>query len=205
MREVLSFSAEHHPVGLMSQLQNIYGNDLVLSFSRYFYRPRQLLDERVVFDTPISVVNHDWLIDTISRLDEGWELALNSLVIDGRGRRRHLGMIDFIGRPPVDLVREAARNILGPRVSASLALFDSGRSIHGYSLILMGPSDWFKFLGRLLLMNSPGELPIVDERWVGHRLIGGYSALRWSANSSHHSVVPHSLNRERKSKGNGGR
>jgi hypothetical protein len=36
-------------------------------------------------------------------------------------------------------------------------------------------------MGRLLLLNLPEKPCLVDTRWVGHRLIGGYAALRWSA------------------------
>lgn len=191
--KVSDFRAEHHPVALISRLCAAYGSDLTLSFSRYFYRPRQLLDERFVYNVPAHEVDAEWLAEAIDQLESEWELALNSVVLDGRGRRKHLGMIDFVGRPSIDRVRERVRNFLGSRVAAGLVLFDSGRSIHGYSLDLMGPADWHQFLGRLLLMNAPGEEPMVDERWIGHRLIGGYSALRWSANSSHHLVVPHLL------------
>lgn len=51
-------------------------------------------------------------------------------------------------------------------------------------------SKWNRFLGRLLLMNEPGSPALVDARWIGHRLIGGYAALRWSANSAQHDSVP---------------
>lgn len=186
-------SIDRHPVDLVPRLLASYGAGLALSFSRYFYRPRHLLDERLVFSVPAIDVSRDWVSNAISALEDEWELALNSIVVDGRGRKRHIGMIDFVGRPSEAYVRESVRKFLGPQMAASLVLYDSGRSIHGYSLILMGPAEWYRFLGRALLMNTPGEEPVVDERWIGHRLIGGYSALRWSANSSHHSVLPHLL------------
>lgn len=191
--EIFSFDATSHPVSLVREIEAIYGGEVLLSFSRYFYRPCHLLDERVVFTETAAAVTSGWVLQAISQLQDEWELAMNSVVLDGRGRKKHLGMIDFVGKPPVSLIRERARNFLGPRMAASLILFDSGRSIHGYSLGLMGPAEWHHFLGRLLLMNLPGDKPLVDERWIGHRLIGGYSALRWSANSSHHSVAPRLL------------
>lgn len=191
--ELFSFDATRHPVGLVREIEAAHGGDVLLSFSQYFYRPRHLLDERVVFTETAAAVTSEWVIKAISQLQDEWELAMNSVVLDGRGRKKHLGMIDFVGKPPISLIRERARNFLGPRMAASLILFDSGRSVHGYSLGLMGPAEWHQFLGRLLLMNLPGDKPLVDERWIGHRLIGGYSALRWSANSSHHSVAPRLL------------
>lgn len=191
--DYLAFDAASHPVGLVRRIEAAYGGDLLLSFSRYFYRPRQLMDERVVFTETASAVTVGWVASAVSQLEDEWELALNSVVVDKRGRKKHLGMIDFFGRPSIALIRERARNLLGSRMAASLVLFDSGRSIHGYSLSLMGPAEWNQFLGRLLLMNVPGEEPMVDGRWIGHRLLGGYSALRWSANSSHHSAVPRLL------------
>lgn len=65
----------------------------------------------------------------------------------------------------------------------NMAVYGSGRSFHVYSTTLLGPKDWFDFMGRLLLINPRGQKEIVDTCWIGHRLIGGFGSLRWSNNS----------------------
>lgn len=180
----------HHPVALVSKIANLYGWDLTLSFSRYFYRPQSVLDEREVVEVPIVDVTADWLSAEVATLGEGWELALNSRVKDARGRTRHIGMIDLIGKPDMTLVRQRIAQLLGPKALHRTAFYDSGRSVHVYVLDLIGTGAWHEFLGRLLLMNLPNASPVVDTRWVGHRLLGGYSALRWSANTRHHQSMP---------------
>ena len=185
-----NFDPAIHPVGLISRRGNAYGWETKLHFSRYFYRPQSVFDERECFQVSILDVTAEWLTSEVIALKKGWELALNSKVIDQRGRARHIGMIDFMGRPDMNLVSERVRNLLGARAAKRISYYDSGRSIHGYILELMGPAEWHRYLGRMLLMNAPDETPLVDARWIGHRLLGGYSALRWSANSQHYSQVP---------------
>lgn len=184
------FDPLFHPVGLVSKIANLYGWDLRLHFSRYFYRPQSVLDERERFDIEILDVTSKWLKSEVETLKDGWELALNSKVTGPRGRTQHIGMIDFVGRPDMGLVTSRVRNIIGASAAKRIVYYDSGRSIHGYILELMGPAEWHRFLGRLLLMNVPGSPQIIDTRWIGHRLLGGYSALRWSANTQYHSKAP---------------
>lgn len=179
-----------HPLGFLHRLEGEFGTDLSVEFSRYFYRPQSLFDERFVFQCSIQDVGLKWMEQQVAELPAEWELALNSRVLNARGRAAHIGMIDFVGRPDVSLIQNRVRDFVGAKQAARLVLYDSGRSIHGYILELMSPGNWTRFLGRLLLMNVPGEPVLVDTRWIGHRLIAGYAALRWSANSSHHSEVP---------------
>lgn len=185
-----NFDPATHPVGLISRLANAYGWEIKLHFSRYFYRPQSVFDERECFQVSILDVTAEWLTAEVVALKKGWELALNSKVIDQRGRTRHVGMIDFMGCPDMNLVAERVRNLLGAGAAKRIAYYDSGRSIHGYILEMMSPAEWHRYLGRMLLMNAPDESPLVDARWIGHRLLGGYSALRWSANSQHYLQVP---------------
>ena len=177
-------------MGFVARLGSAYGDDIQLSFSRYFYRPQSVFDERECFQVAAKEVTAEWVASEVERLPRGWELAMNSSVLDLRGRTRHVGMIDFIGRPDLNLVTDRVRNLLGGRAAGRITYYDSGRSIHGYVLELLGPAEWHRFLGRVLLMNAPDSVAIVDARWIGHRLLGGYSALRWSANSEYHSQLP---------------
>lgn len=186
----MSISLEHHPIGYVYDLANRYGDDLVLSFSRYFYRPMSVVDEREEFRVSVLEVTPDWVSRQIELLPDGWELALNSKVLDSRGRAHHVGMIDFVGIPSSVTLIDKLRYLLGATAAREMYLYLSGRSLHGYIAKLMKPKEWREFLGRLLLINFPNEAPVVDSRWVGHRLIGGYSALRWSANSEWHQQMP---------------
>jgi len=76
-----------------------------------------------------------------------------------------------------------------------MEFFSSGRSFHGYSTYLLGPKDWREFNGRLLLVNNNTIGNVIDSRWIGHRMIAGYSSLRWSKNTEIHSQTPTRVNK----------
>ena len=186
---------ESHPISVVYDLVDRYDLDLILSFSRYRYTPRSLFDERETFTIAIGEVNLNWLSNELETLRAGWDIALNSLVVDGRGRSFHLPMIDFSPQD-FEIVRAANLNeIVGRDVIREMIFFSSGRSFHGYGTKLLGQGEWIRFMGRLLLLNVPEAPSVVDSRWVGHRLLGGFSALRWSANSSHYKGLPERMPR----------
>lgn len=186
----MKISIGNHPLGFVYDLADKYGDDLTLTFSKYFYRPGSVFDERVTFEVPISEVSPDWVIQQCLSLDMGWDLALNSKVKDQRGRTLHIGMIDFVGSPDKNLIRTRVNELIATKSARDIDLYNSGRSYHGYILDLMYPSKWREFLGRLLLMNNAKDDALVDTRWIGHRLVGGYTALRWSSNSGHYLQLP---------------
>jgi hypothetical protein len=185
-------SFEGHPIEIVFAIADRHGFDLDVNFSRYFYRPQNVFDEREVFSVALVDVTPDWLSDQISLLRPGWELALNSELVDRRGRRTHIPMIDFTSKS-MGYGSAYFDAVLGKEVTREMYFYDSGRSFHAYSTTLLGPGQWVEFMGRLLLLNVPNAQPIVDSRWIGHRLLGGYSALRWSANSTYHSAMPKSV------------
>lgn len=179
-----------HPINFLIEILERYGDDLTVSFSKYHYRPASLIDERVTMEVLGRDVSWDWLRSILSELSDGWELALNSRVRDRRNRILHIGMIDFAEGTNIDSIRDRCILVFGSNVWSSMCLFDSGRSFHGYVGVLLRPKNWIEFLGKCLLMNEGGKSQVVDSRWVGHRLLGGYCALRWSANSSYHGAMP---------------
>ena len=181
-----------HPISIVYDLSERYGFDLTISFSEYFYRPQTTFDEREVFTVAISDVSPAWVQERIARLRDGWELALNSLVTDKRGRSFHIPMMDFVGEEVPDVHRASFSEVLGRDIARDLQFFFSGRSFHAYAATLLKRGDWVRFMGKLLLL-SEGHSTKVDCRWVGHRLLGGYSALRWSANSRLHNQMPERL------------
>lgn len=181
---------EGHPIQIVELLQRAASVNSRLSFSRYLYRPQSPFDERETFTVPLSEVDSEWLLSEISALKAGWELALNSIVESERSRRFHIPMIDFAKTyiDTDDLV--LMRRILGASLANDLAFFDSGRSFHAYGTRLVEPAEWRRFMGSLLLLNLPQSEPLVDSRWVGHRLVSGYSALRWSSNTQTYLQIP---------------
>jgi len=182
---------EFHPLRFVDELICRYGQGITFSFSRYFYRPRSPIDEREIFLVPGKELSDDWLRVQMLGLAPGWDLALNSSVIDARGRTRHIPMIDFIGDAARFFVDGRSRDIIGHRIYDEMIAYSSGRSLHGYSLALLSPREWVAYMARLLLVDFPGEAGLIDHRWIGHRLGSGYAALRWSANSSEYLAYPH--------------
>ncbi|NEX60635.1 hypothetical protein G3574_06065 [Noviherbaspirillum sp. 17J57-3] len=78
-------------------------------------------------------------------------------------------------------------------LGVEIKLFSSGRSLHGYGINPLTPEEWIRFMGLLLLANHPSKPTVVDTRWVGHRLLAGYAALRWSRNTSHYLQLPQAV------------
>lgn len=178
---------ESHPLGFVDSLRERYGNELLLSFSRYRYSPKTRKDDRFRFKVPIELVGPIWFASELANLDSLQELALES-VVEVNGRVRHIPMLDFRGMTKGQL--SAILEIFPSNYTDDLQVYQSGRSYHAYFSQLLTRSQWIKFMGSSLLCNSPTDDSVVDQRWVGHRLIAGYSALRWSCNTPHYKAYP---------------
>ncbi len=179
-----------HPIRVIDYLRKSYGSELTLSFSEYRYSPQSVFDERYLFEVPIDQVSVEWFSEKLATLQDGWDLALNSVVVDKRDRRQHIPMIDFAKRCVEEADIALMRSIIGNALTSSFLYFDSGRSFHAYGLQLISPGEWREFMAKLLLLNMPAGEHLIDARWVGHRLVAGYGALRWSANSDFYLQVP---------------
>jgi hypothetical protein len=185
MRRVDALSK--HPIGFVEELRRKYGGKLELRFSRYRYKRRERDDPRKTFPVCIGEVDSTWLTRQLAALAPDQELALESRVRVGR-RWRHIPMIDFYGMRREDLAR--VLDVL-PRFSNETPfVYFSGRCFHAYYPILVTSSQWIKFMGSVLLCNTPSRPRVVDQRWIGHRLVGGYAALRWSWNTRHYKAMP---------------
>lgn len=178
-----------HPIQQIMQLVQ-YMDNATLHFSEYSYLPQELLDERKVFQVKASVLSEKWLEEQIRDLPENTELAFHSLVVVER-KSLHLPMIDFCA-PLEEFIqaKSTVTKLLPSYINSSLKFYSSGRSVHAYGSTLLKPIDWRNFMGRLLLANYPDKKPIVDARWIGHRMIAGYSTLRLSCNSSAYLGYP---------------
>jgi hypothetical protein len=130
-----------------------------------------------------------WLEDQIRLLANDEELAWHSSV-RLQGEWRHLPMIDFTGEHPLERLHAATCTTLKPTGSTTHQLFRTGQSFHAYGGTLLIDSAWRQYLGRLLLLTRHGEPGIVDTRWVGHSLVRGFSALRWSHNTARYRAMP---------------
>ena len=98
-------------------------------------------------------------------------------------------MIDFGGRHQ-DILLLKPLHDLQSYWSMEFAIFDSGRSFHAYGNRLLSTEEWIQFMGSLLLLNEPGKNKLIDTRWIGHRLMAGYSSLRWSCNTRWYKRFP---------------
>ena len=128
-------------------------------------------------------------IETIIRnAPLGQELAFQSNVLLIGGVQKHLPMVDMSTSSAAQLSK--LKPFLGDEIFEQFKWFKSGRSFHGYGKILVTESEWITLMGMFLLANLKGLAPTVDPRWVGHRLIAGYSALRWSKNTTSYIHLP---------------
>lgn len=175
-----------HPLRFVKELRDQVGESAVLNFSRYSYHRRERRDERESFTVQICEVTPQWLRSQLKVLRPYQELAIESRV-DVNGLRRHIPMLDFHGMRKGQLL--AIMEVLPKGYAEGIQVYFSGRSFHAYFPQLLTPRKWVKFMGSALLCNTPSS-DVIDQRWVGHRLIGGYAALRWSNNTSHHSHYP---------------
>lgn len=172
---------KHHPYHFIAPL--LQRHDAVFHLSKYVYKADSLFDERESLSLRTSEFSEEWVNQAIKSLAPDQELALHSNVIIG-GRTWHIPMIDFAVEGDLSgAVVDRMRHFLPRAIMLNMAIFASGRSYHAYSTTLLAPKDWLNFMGRLLLINPRGAQEIIDTRWVGHRLIGGFCSLRWSNNS----------------------
>lgn len=175
-----------HPISLVPEWHSTVGDEWDAHFSRYRYVPQSIDDYRTPIQVPLAQLNALWLRDQLDCLGPGEELAMHSTLTQGR-RIRHIPMVDFAVRPEkVTEVIIWASHHLG----IELQFFDSGRSFHAYGTRPISKTQWMRLMGLLLLGNAPNREPVVDSRWVGHRLLAGYSSLRWSKNTAHYLRWP---------------
>jgi hypothetical protein len=150
-------------------------------FSIYRYHPQSLLDDCITHRVEVHELRSTYE-RLAARLKENEDVAFNSLVrLRGNtGARRHLALLDF--QTGVESrVEQISEALVAENCPRQAALVYSGQSYHLYLGTLFSHTQWVKFMGRILLLNSRSEPPTVDARWVGHRLMAGYSALRWSS------------------------
>lgn len=182
---------ESHPFYFLGKIFQKEG--AVFTFSKYTYTPDTLFDDREIITIAGSEVSSAWISSTLESLRPDQELAFSSL-IKINGKTFHIPMIDLAaneldGR---DMFSRMSR-YLSRSVTMNMAFYSSGRSFHAYASTLLPPKEWISFMGKLLLINKKNQPEIIDSRWIGHRLIGGYGSLRWSNNSGQYLSEPRAI------------
>lgn len=183
-----------HPFSLVNELlynfihSNLLSQNTTLTFSKYIYIPQSFIDKRSYLSIPIAQLNESFLFRLISDLQEGEEIAFHSIINDF-GCKLHIPLIDF-GNVDRGIIDPAPIRELSHNWNMGFYIYNSGRSFHAYGNKLIDNQEWIKFMGSLLLLNKPSGFKLIDERWIGHRIMAGYSALRWSNNSSFYKKIP---------------
>lgn len=182
-----------HPLQLVSTytelIQARFALPFEFEFSKYVYVPQTIAESREVFRSWPETVEHVFHKEAGALLSKE-EIAFHSRVTIANGRTLHVPMIDMgcenIGSY-VPLLKESFEDFGIGRFS----IFSSGRSFHVYGHgLLESDQQLVQFMGRILLLNLPGRERVIDERWVGHRLMAGYSTLRWTNNNPHYKAAP---------------
>jgi hypothetical protein len=159
-------------------------------FSKYVYVPQSTKDEREIARIP-SANAAAALEPLLAGLNPLQELALHSRISCG-GAYRHVPMLDLAERFS-EAHLQALRGLMAEFEVGEFAVYHSGRSAHVYGLALLSDDRLRQFFARALLLNLPGKEPLVDSRWIGHRLYAGYGSLRWSCNTKQYLNWPKTI------------
>lgn len=182
-----------HPFCLIKQLVK---DSSIYTLSKYIYLPDSVTDEREFFKVKGNDFNQNFVFDHLKNLNADQELAFHSIIKDSHGKIKHIPMIDFTIEDEISRdTYYRLKYLLEKNIFNNLVFYSSGRSFHAYSTTLISNKEWQVFMGRLLLVNpKDADNSIIDTRWVGHRLLSGYSTLRWSNNSGKYLQLPEKYN-----------
>jgi hypothetical protein len=184
---------QRHPRLLVEKIVARWRSELIFTYSCYkIAQPglQAIAPRSAVLRVPACDVTPDWLIDRFAELGANEEMAWHSWV-EWKGVGYHIPMIDFVGRPAPSVLHELGRILAAEMgLRGQFFFFETGRSLHGYFPDLIPEHAWFKYLGQLLILNEHDRPPVIDTRWVGHALVRGFTALRWSHNTNRYRAMP---------------
>lgn len=171
-----------------------------VELSVYTNFPESLRDVRVNHRTDAGAIKNEFAHLNAS-LRPGREIAFHSRVFvrseHKKSVARHIPLVDF-KTPDREVAERSANALVQEQQATDAALFASGRSFHLYIGVLLSRGEWVRFMGRLLLLNPREGPQVIDTRWIGHRLMSGFGALRWSANTPPYKRPPQLLRDWRK-------
>lgn len=107
----------------------------------------------------------------IESLRDDEALAISSRVRVRNGYSAHLPMLDFDCKP-THANRAAVEHMLRAIDQPGIIL-NSGNSYHFMGISLLTADEWLRFMGQSLLLT-----PLIDARYLGHRLYDGECYLR---------------------------
>ncbi|CAI2418528.1 Uncharacterised protein [Serratia proteamaculans] len=134
-------------------------------------------------DLTVDVINNN-----INELKSDEELSILSLIKVGHFTY-HIPMIDFLAKKRTESTVKAI-NETSKFWNITFNIYNSGRSIHAYGTKLLSQNQWINFMGYLILLNKKSGEKVTDVRWIGHRLMSGYSSLRITNNTNKYKAVP---------------
>jgi hypothetical protein len=179
----------NHPYWHVANIVSSNPNITSLCFSYYQYVPQSIMDDRHIFYVGRDeFLSESWMENLVRSTPPGRELALHSKVGINYQQEAHIPMVDLSTTARAHLLK--LQTLIEHTGFGQFTWFASGRSFHGYGNLLLTHEYWVKLMGALLLSNQKGMMPTVDPRWIGHRLLGGYSALRWTKNTSQYVNFP---------------
>lgn len=181
--------SRNHPYWHVRKLVEENPSIRLIHLSYYKYRPQSLIDERTTFsiNREIFLLTEE-ILKIIASVPSGHELAIHSEVKSFSGETLHIPMIDMATSEKAKI--HDVSDVLKKFYPDSFSWFESGRSFHGYGSQFQTKEEWIAFLGILLLANPKDSFHLIDTRWIGHRLISGYSSLRWTKNTNHYLQTP---------------
>lgn len=159
-----------------------------MEFSIYISGGQGITISRKLLRIHIQDVDNSYTIKDLVNVDNDEELGLNSRVYL-LGKLRYIPMAD-LAITDIDKFDKILK-LFRKYTKADVYLYFSGRSYHVYAIDLLTFRKWMKFLGELLLLNSPhDDKEYVDARWIGHNLVQGFGTLRLSCNSHYYLQSP---------------
>jgi hypothetical protein len=180
-----------HPSTLLETFLHQRTDIREVELSAYKYVPHTVQDERIVYRIPATEIALGFN-KLRAQLPPDADIAFHSRVYVRVGHSieiRHLPLIDLQGSF-LDPIRTGVQQISRELGWEHTATYFSGRSHHVYGLSLLTVEQWIWFMGRCLLLNAPEKSDVVDARWIGHRIMAGYGALRWTTNHPRYLAEP---------------
>lgn len=126
----------------------------------------------------VEDLTHAIIQQMIGQLPAGSVLGLYSGCRLQDGSISHIPMMDFRGVPSQRHLGRIKKGLQSIGQTKG-AIFESGRSYHFYGYDLLAHEEWLDFMGKCLLLA-----PLIDSRYIAHRLIEGEAALRLSSSDA---------------------
>jgi hypothetical protein len=184
---------EEHPLLVVENIIARHGAGLTFTYSYYeVAQPgfQAMAPRSAVLRVRARDLTPEWVDDRFRELKANEELAWHSWV-ECQGTGYHIPMIDLVNSPSRSILRDLSRRLVSEMsLSGDFVYFETGQSFHGYFSDLVSERAWLNYLGQLLLLNKEDWPQTIDTRWVGHALARGFSALRWSNNTTRYRAMP---------------